>query len=264
MRIGTVLSPTLVSIAAVATCHRLRHPRGGEGARCHTHFPPKGPGSVEGLGKNFAPSLASGTSSYGVDIAVPSAAAGIAPKLLLDFDSGGGISHLGIGWQLGGVAEIRRRTENGLPKFDSTDAFKIAGFGAPSDLLEVSSNVFRRVPKQYESDSFVRVQRSADGKTWEARDKSGTTYRFGGEGFVEEKSGQFATWLLREQLDVDGHSIQLCAGLRAQFGERASRAIGGHSATLFALATSAFIRTRRRHPTGSTPRENARAFPNTP
>lgn len=166
---------------------------------------PKGPGSVEGLGKNFTPSLASGTASYGVDIAVPPAAGGFAPKLSLDYDSGGGISDLGIGWSLGGFAEIRRRTENGLPKFDGTDAFEIAGFGAPSDLLEIASNVFR---PQYESGSFVRVQRSADGKTWEARDKSGTTFRFGGDGFVEEEGGKVATWLLREQLDVFGHSIK--------------------------------------------------------
>ncbi|MBI2392838.1 MAG: VCBS repeat-containing protein [Deltaproteobacteria bacterium] len=166
---------------------------------------PKGPGSVEGLGKNFTPSLASGTASYGVDIAVPPAAAGFAPKLSLDYDSGGGISDLGIGWQLGGVPEIRRRTENGLPKFDATDAFEIAGFGAPSDLLEIATNVFR---PQYESGAFVRVQRSADGKTWEARDKSGTTYRFGGDGFTEEEGGRVATWLLREQLDVYGHSIK--------------------------------------------------------
>ena len=166
---------------------------------------PKGPGSVEGLGKTFSPSLASGTASYGVDIAVPPAAAGHAPKLSLDYDSGGGISDLGIGWQLGGLPELRRRTENGLPKFDDTDAFEITGFGAPSDLLEISARTYR---PQYESGAFVRVQRSADGKTWEARDKSGTTYRFGGEGFVEEDGGNVATWLLREQLDVYGHSIK--------------------------------------------------------
>ena len=38
---------------------------------------PSGPGSIEGLGRSFAPSLASGTASYGVDIAVPPAAGGV-------------------------------------------------------------------------------------------------------------------------------------------------------------------------------------------
>jgi len=166
---------------------------------------PNGPGSVEGLGKTFTPSLASGTATYGIDIGAPPGAAGHAPKLSLDYDSAGGISDLGIGWQIGGVAEIRRRTENGIPKFDDTDAFEITGFGAASDLLEVSSRTYR---PQYESGAFVRVQRSSDGKTWEARDKRGTTYRFGGDGFFEEEGGRVATWLLREQLDVYGHSIK--------------------------------------------------------
>lgn len=200
-RFSSALTLTLATLAIVAQTS-LASAKGLDATRISL---PKGPGSVEGLGKNFTPSLASGTASYGVDIAVPPAAGGFAPKLSLDYDSGGGISDLGIGWSLGGVAEIRRRTENGLPKFDSTDAFEIAGFGAPSDLLEISTNVFR---PQYESGSFVRVQRSADGKTWEARDKGGTTFRFGGEGFVEEEGGKVATWLLREQLDVYGHSIK--------------------------------------------------------
>jgi RHS repeat-associated protein len=193
---------SLALAAATSLSVTALHAKGLDATRISL---PKGPGSVEGLGKNFSPSLASGTASYGVDIAVPPAAAGHAPKLSLDYDSGGGISDLGIGWQLGGVAEIRRRTENGLPKFDNADAFEIAGFGAPSDLLEISSRTYR---PQYESGSFVRVQRSADGKTWEARDKGGTTYRFGGDGFVEEEGGRVATWLLRELLDVYGHSIK--------------------------------------------------------
>jgi hypothetical protein len=163
---------------------------------------PKGPGSIEGLGRNFAPSLASGTASYGVDIAVPPGAGGFVPKISLDYDSGGGVSDLGLGWRMGGLPEIRRRTENGLPRFDASDAFEITGLGIPSDLLEVAPATFR---PQYESGAFVRVQRARDG--WEARDKSGTTYRFGGEGFVRSEGSNVATWLLREQLDLHGHRI---------------------------------------------------------
>ncbi len=202
MRAFSKCALSIALAAATALSASALHAKGLDATRISL---PKGPGSVEGLGKSFSPSLASGTASYGVDIAVPPAAAGHAPKLSLDYDSGGGISDLGIGWQLGGVAEIRRRTENGLPKFDESDAFEIVGFGPPSDLLEIAARTYR---PQYESGSFVRVQRSADGKTWEARDKSGTTYRFGGEGFVEEEGGRVATWLLREQLDVYGHSIK--------------------------------------------------------
>jgi hypothetical protein len=165
---------------------------------------PNGPGSIEGLGRNFVPSLSSGTASYGVDIAVPPGAGSLVPKIGLDYDSGAGVSELGMGWRLGGLPSIRRRTENGLPKFDSSDSFEIAGIGISCDLLEVSAGVFR---PEHESGAFVRVQRLADGTGWEARDKSGTTYRFGGAGFVEAEGDHVATYLLREQIDLHGHKV---------------------------------------------------------
>src|SRR4051794_8437308 len=56
---------------------------------------PKGPGSIHGLGRNFEPSLASGTASYGVNIAMPPGAGGFGPSLSLEYDSGGGVSDLG-------------------------------------------------------------------------------------------------------------------------------------------------------------------------
>jgi len=166
---------------------------------------PKGPASIEGLGRNFVPSLSSGTSAYGIDIAVPPAVAGFGPKLSIDYDSGGGVSELGIGWKLGGLPAVRRRTENGLPRFDSTDAFEVAGMSVTSDLLEISSNIFR--PEQ-EGGSFIRAERSADGNSWEVRDKSGLTYRFGGTGCTESENGKTATWLLCERDDLHGHSIK--------------------------------------------------------
>jgi RHS repeat-associated protein len=165
---------------------------------------PKGPGSIEGLGRSFSPSLSSGTASYGVSIAVPPGVNGFVPDLSLDYDSGGGVSDVGLGWSLSKLPKIRRRTDNGLPKFTDADPFEITGMGIPSDLLEVSPGVFR---PQYESGAFVRVKRSADGSSWEARDKSGTTYRFGGDGFVEAEGSHVAAFLLRETLDLFGHKI---------------------------------------------------------
>ena len=166
---------------------------------------PSGPASIEGLGRNFAASLASGTASYGVDIAVPPAAGGFAPHLSLDYDGGGGVSELGLGWRLGGLLSIRRRVDQGLPRFDKTDTLELSGAGIPSDLLEMPDGYFRA---QYESGGFFRVQLSKDGTQWEARAKSGVTYRFGGNGFTEEESGHVVTYLLREQVDLHGHTIR--------------------------------------------------------
>ncbi len=165
---------------------------------------PKGPGSIEGLGRSFQASLASGTASFGLDIAVPPAAGGFGPSLALEYDGAGGITELGMGFRLGGIPSIRRRTQEGLPRFDASDEFELVGLGIPSALLEVAPGIFR--PEQ-ESGAFVRVKRAADGKSWEARTKAGITLRFGGDGYFEQEGDKIATYLLREQLDLHGHKV---------------------------------------------------------
>ncbi|MFZ5896840.1 MAG: toxin TcdB middle/N-terminal domain-containing protein [Myxococcota bacterium] len=165
---------------------------------------PTGPGSVEGLGRSFVPSLASGTAAYGIDVAVPPAAGGFAPKLSLDYDGGSGASEVGLGFRISGLPSIRRRTAHGLPKFDATDAFELVGLGMPCDLLPMPDGYYR---PQYETGTFARVQRNSDAAKWEVRTKDGTTFRFGGLGFTEEESGNIATYLLREAVDLHGHRI---------------------------------------------------------
>src|SRR5690606_4180642 len=174
---------------------------------------PSGPASIEGLGGSFTPSLASGTASYRVEIAVPPAAGGFAPALALEYDSGGGVSEVGLGWRLGGVPSIRRRTTEGLPTFTEADAFEAVGLGLPCDLVPVEGGFFR---PEHEAGSFVRVQRSDDGSLWEARTKGGVTFRFGGDGFTEHEelndatgdaTSRVVTYLLREQLDRHGRRV---------------------------------------------------------
>lgn len=164
---------------------------------------PSGPGSIEGLGRNFAPSLASGTASYGVDIAVPPSAGGFEPHLSLDYDSSGGVTELGMGWRLSGIPTIRRRTENGLPRFTASDPIEISGMGIPCDLLQVAPGTFR---PEYESGAFVRIQQ-ASADTWQARDKSGITWSFGGPGFEEAEGANVAAYLPSKAVDLHGHVI---------------------------------------------------------
>lgn len=165
---------------------------------------PSGPASIEGLGKNFIASLASGSTSYGVDIEVPPAAGGLAPNLSLEYDGGGGVSELGLGWRIRGLPSIRRRVDEGLPRFDASDTFEFSGFGAPSELVDMTDGYFR---PRHESGSFARLQRTRDDR-WEARLKSGVILRFGGDGFTEHEAQRAATYLLREELDLNGHSIR--------------------------------------------------------
>jgi RHS repeat-associated protein len=166
---------------------------------------PKGPASIEGLGSSFAPSLASGTASYRVEIAVPPAARGFAPALALEYDGGGGVSEVGLGFRLAGAPSIRRRTETRLPKFDAEDSWELTGFGPSSELVELANGYLR---PRHEHGAFVRVERAPDGRSFEARAKGGVSYRFGGSGFVEQDERGVATYLLREQVDLHGHVIR--------------------------------------------------------
>lgn len=165
---------------------------------------PTGPASIEGLGKSFSATLSSGTASYVIDIPVPPAAGGFGPKLALVYDGGSGVGELGMGWQLGGLVTLRRRTDDGLPQFGGSDLFQLDGLGAPCELVQVSPGVFRPLE---ERGAFARVTRGASGDTWEVRDKSGVTYRLGGTGWFEAEGSKVAAYLLREQVDLHGHLI---------------------------------------------------------
>ncbi|MGC4070806.1 MAG: toxin TcdB middle/N-terminal domain-containing protein [Polyangiaceae bacterium] len=200
-------------LATLWVCTLADWPVFGAGVQPTSLSLPKGPGSIEGLGRNFEPSLSTGTASYGVDIAVPPAVAGFGPSLSIEYDSGGGVSELGLGWRLGGVPALRRRTEDGLPNFDESDRFELTGLGITSALLEISPGVYR--PEQ-ESGAFVRVRRADAGDRWEARDKSGVTYRFGGASNLEAEDGRIATYLLSEQVDLHGHIIRYVWNTKGQ------------------------------------------------
>jgi hypothetical protein len=80
---------------------------------------PKGPGSIEGLGESFQPTLNTGTAKYGIALKVPPGTAGQTPDLRLAYEGGGGNGSLGFGWQLS-IPSIQRRTDKGIP-FYGTD-----------------------------------------------------------------------------------------------------------------------------------------------
>src|SRR5258705_4253099 len=61
---------------------------------------PKGPGSIEGLGESFQPTLNTGTAKYGIALKVPPGTAGQAPALTLRDRKSTRLnsSHLGISY----------------------------------------------------------------------------------------------------------------------------------------------------------------------
>ena len=99
---------TYAALPALLTILLLALPTSAKGVESTHMSLPKSPGSIEGLGRDFAPSLASGTAGCGLDIAMPPSAGGFAPTLSLDYDSAGGATSVGMGWRIGGIACPRR------------------------------------------------------------------------------------------------------------------------------------------------------------
>ncbi|RYY52008.1 MAG: hypothetical protein EOO09_22470, partial [Chitinophagaceae bacterium] len=135
---------------------------------------PSGPGSIEGLGESFEPQLNTGTSSYGVKIALPPGRGGLEPSVRLAYNSGLGNSWLGVGWTMDFLS-IKRQTDKGFPSYTDSDTFLFQG----EELVPFNDGTFR-----CENESgFQRVRRvdfNGDGAMeWEVTEKTGTRHILG-------------------------------------------------------------------------------------
>src|SRR2546430_441321 len=86
---------------------------------------PKGPGSIEGLGESFQPTLNTGTAKYGVVLKLPPGAAGHTPDVRLSYEGGGGNGPLGYGWSTP-IAYVQRRSDKGIPTYGQNVGFERA------------------------------------------------------------------------------------------------------------------------------------------
>ncbi len=129
---------------------------------------PTGPGSIEGLGKAFEPSLNTGGASYSVSIAVPPGAVGHAPQLSVNYSSGLGLGIAGLGWQVT-LPSIERSLENGQPLYADSDVLTYSG----DTLVPLTDGTF--APSQ--QTQFIRFTKKGLG--FVALDKAGNTFEFG-------------------------------------------------------------------------------------
>src|SRR5215212_7448536 len=78
---------------------------------------PKGPASIEGFGRAYEVSPASGLPSLSYPLEVPPGCAGHAPDLALHYHAGSGASVLGLGWSLD-LPAIEHSSRAGIPRVD--------------------------------------------------------------------------------------------------------------------------------------------------
>lgn len=178
---------------------------------------PKGPGSIEGLGDAFQPSLATGTAKYGLKVLMPAGPAGFSPTLSLSYDGGGPNGPLGYGWALS-LPFIQRQTEKGSPRYvDGPNGFDDDNDGELDEADEVDILVTEDKEELVPVDGgywftknqsqFVRYRREGEG--WTAQMPDGTRMVFGSslDSQVRDSgTGRVFAWLLVSMTDTHGNT----------------------------------------------------------
>jgi RHS repeat-associated protein len=122
----------------------------------------------------------------------------IEPKLWLVYNSFGGPTDLGMGWQLD-VGRIERSTKHGVPQ-PGDDSFQFSVNGIGGELVNVGSGAYRA-----KFESAFRQFRFSSG-TWEMLDNQGIRYRFG---TTAESRVENASWMLDSITDPNGNTVVL-------------------------------------------------------
>jgi RHS repeat-associated protein len=167
---------------------------------------PKGPGSIEGLGESFQPTLNTGTAKYSVALKVPPGTAGHHPDLSLCYEGGAGNGPLGFGWQLP-VPYLQRRTDEGVPTYGAWVGFARADtfINEMKEELVPLTNGFYFCKNEA---AFIRYSQISN--HWEGTLPNGTRLEFGltDNGRIQDtNSGRVFSWLLEQEIDTHGNTI---------------------------------------------------------
>ncbi len=90
---------------------------------------PKGGGAIKSIDEKFEVNAANGKASFSITFPVSPGRSGFTPSLSLSYNSGGGNSLFGIGWNLS-PPSISRKTEKKLPEYNDqadSDTFIFSG-----------------------------------------------------------------------------------------------------------------------------------------
>ncbi|MHB1306150.1 MAG: toxin TcdB middle/N-terminal domain-containing protein [Limisphaerales bacterium] len=168
---------------------------------------PSGPGSIEGLGESFQPTLNTGTAKHAVGLRMPPGVAGHQPGLSLRYDGGGANGPLGYGWSLP-LPSIQRRTDQGIPTYGQDVGF-------PRSDRFINESKEELVPQ---ADGFWFCKNEGDfvryrqvGEYWVGTLPDGTTLEFGrsAAGRIEDPStARVFGWLLERETDTHGNVIE--------------------------------------------------------
>ncbi|MEM6700811.1 MAG: SpvB/TcaC N-terminal domain-containing protein, partial [Bacteroidota bacterium] len=188
------------------------------GVKTNTISLPTGPGSIEGLGESFQPSLNTGQANYGVSFALPAGTAGHAPSLGLSYNGGSGNGAIGTGWNMN-LPFVQRQCDKGIPLYvDDSNGLDDDYDGQIDEVdeLDVFINEMKEELVLTEAGyyfcenegAFVRYKKVED--HWEAHLPNGTLLEFGlttNARIIDESTNNTYSWLLERMTDVNGNTI---------------------------------------------------------
>jgi RHS repeat-associated protein len=173
--------------------------REASGVSANLRSLPGGGGGVSPLGDRFQPDLVKGTGNYQIPLHFPQGPNELRPGIRLTYSTGFGNGPFGLGWGLNPL-RIERRTDRGVPTYDASDRFVLAG-GAL--LIDVGSGRYRP-----EADTAGWLIQRID-EHWEIRDGAGRSMILGRSPAARESTpdGVAFAWCLEEEIDAVGNSV---------------------------------------------------------
>jgi RHS repeat-associated protein len=101
---------------------------------------PKGGGALKGIDEKFEVNSANGTAGFSVPLPITPGRNGFSPSLSLSYNSGGGNSPYGLGWDVG-IPAIQRKTDKRLPRYRDGSDEDIFMFSGAEDLVPFLTEV---------------------------------------------------------------------------------------------------------------------------
>lgn len=149
-----------------------------------------------------------GSISTSFSVEVPPGRNGIRPELNLSYNGSGRDGFLGTGWFLN-IGSIERSSQNGVPKYDSSDEFVFQLNNSNQKLINIPST------NQYHMEiegEFTKIENIDP--YWIVTDKKGVRYYFGETDQARERdpgspSTRISKWYLERVVDVHGNEMEL-------------------------------------------------------
>ncbi|MFO7863501.1 MAG: SpvB/TcaC N-terminal domain-containing protein, partial [Salinivirgaceae bacterium] len=182
---------------------------------------PNGGGAIKSIGEKFETNPVNGTYNMSVPLAISPGRGGFTPQLGLSYNSGGGNSPFGLGWNIG-VPSISRKTDKSLPQyFDAKDSDVYILSGA-EDLVPVDDGARQEAGydvKKYRPRTeglFALIERWRNQTTgrihWKSVSKENITSIYGVSDdscvIDPENSRRIFTWNLEKTFDAKGNLME--------------------------------------------------------